>query len=572
MARKAIVLAAGFGTRLRPFTCVVPKPLLPVWGVAMLERVVAWLREQGVEEIAVNCHYLHEQVEAWCKDNGCRAVYEPEILGTGGVLNPLRDWIGEDDFWLVNGDIVFELGDKALPKFDWKGAKGAEIIGCALVSEEGPRTIEVEPDASLVTCWRSPDPGWGGTFTYCGIALLKAGILSYIKEEGFSSIVDAYEKAMMDGKFVRAVKPEGMLWTDAGTVDSYIELNRDGETNAFGDIPQIKATGLEDVEFCGARGSDRAFFKTAKEYIVIYDDEKRAENARYASHAKWLKEQGVKVPSILADLPGMKTLVMENAGSEDLLARSKRRGEDRLYDYVAVVEELVKFNSLDCPLELEAPFDDSLYAWERELFAKHYLGERMHMEMPEAVRRELEGVAKRLLAEPMALVHRDFQSSNIIWKNEEFKIIDFQGMRKGPAAYDLASLIYDPYVDLREGERRALAALYAKKANRPELAETVKFAAVERLVQALGAFGRLASVGKSGFTKHILPALQNLLAAADDAALDATGAMAEELIAREMKASGHEHHHCGCSHDHGEGDHAHCQCGHDHNHGHGGCE
>ncbi len=572
MARKAIVLAAGFGTRLRPFTCVVPKPLLPVWGVAMLERVVAWLREQGVEEIAVNCHYLHEQVEAWCKDNGCRAVYEPEILGTGGVLNPLRDWIGEDDFWLVNGDIVFELGDKALPKFDWKGAKGAEIIGCALVSEEGPRTIEVEPDASLVTCWRSPDPGWGGTFTYCGIALLKAGILSYIKEEGFSSIVDAYEKAMMDGKFVRAVKPEGMLWTDAGTVDSYIELNRDGETNAFGDIPQIKATGLEDVEFCGARGSDRAFFKTAKEYIVIYDDEKRAENARYASHAKWLKEQGVKVPSILADLPEMKTLVMENAGSEDLLARSKRRGEDRLYDYVAVVEELVKFNSLDCPLELEAPFDDSLYAWERELFAKHYLGERMHMEMPEAVRRELEGVAKRLLAEPMALVHRDFQSSNIIWKNEEFKIIDFQGMRKGPAAYDLASLIYDPYVDLREGERRALAALYAKKANRPELAETVKFAAVERLVQALGAFGRLASLGKSGFTKHILPALQNLLAAADDAALDATGAMAEELIAREMKASGHEHHHCGCSHDHGEGDHAHCQCGHDHNHSHGGCE
>ena len=572
MARKAIVLAAGFGTRLRPFTCVVPKPLLPVWGVAMLERVVAWLREQGVEEIAVNCHYLHEQVEAWCKDNGCRAVYEPEILGTGGVLNPLRDWIGEDDFWLVNGDIVFELGDKALPKFDWKGAKGAEIIGCALVSEEGPRTIEVEPDASLVTCWRSPDPGWGGTFTYCGIALLKAGILSYIKEEGFSSIVDAYEKAMMDGKFVRAVKPEGMLWTDAGTVDSYIELNRDGETNAFGDIPQIKATGLEDVEFCGARGSDRAFFKTAKEYIVIYDDEKRAENARYASHAKWLKEQGVKVPSILADLPEMKTLVMENAGSEDLLARSKRRGEDRLYDYVAVVEELVKFNSLDCPLELEAPFDESLYAWERELFAKHYLGERMHMEMPGAVRRELEGVAKRLLAEPMALVHRDFQSSNIIWKNEEFKIIDFQGMRKGPAAYDLASLIYDPYVDLREGERRALAALYAKKANRPELAETVKFAAVERLVQALGAFGRLASVGKSGFTKHILPALQNLLSAADDAALDATGAMAEELIAREMKASGHEHHHCGCSHDHGEGDHAHCQCGHDHNHSHGGCE
>ena len=108
MAKKAVVLAAGLGTRLRPLTCSVPKPLMPVWGEPMLARIVGMLRGWGVEDIVVNCHYLHEQVEAWCAANGCRASYEPEILGTGGVLNPLRDWIGADDFYLVNADIVVE--------------------------------------------------------------------------------------------------------------------------------------------------------------------------------------------------------------------------------------------------------------------------------------------------------------------------------------------------------------------------------------------------------------------------------------------------------------------------------
>ena len=150
MAKKAIVLAAGFGTRLRPLTCAVPKPLLPVWGVPMLERTVAMLRERGVEDIAVNCHYLHGQVEAWCAANGCRAVYEPEILGTGGVLNPLREWIGGDDFYLVNGDIVFDNP----PQLD---LSGEGVIAAAAVTLEGPRTIEVEPASKFVTCWRSPD-------------------------------------------------------------------------------------------------------------------------------------------------------------------------------------------------------------------------------------------------------------------------------------------------------------------------------------------------------------------------------------------------------------------------------
>jgi len=543
-ARKAIVLAAGLGTRLRPLTCAAPKPLLPVWGEPMLARAVAMLRSWGVDDIVVNCHYLHEQVEAWCAANGCRAAYEPEILGTGGVLNPLRGWIGDDDFYLVNGDIVVE-GLEGCP---FSGLADPQTIGECLVSEEGPRTIEAEPDGHLVTCWKSPDAGYPGTYTYCGVALLRAEILKYVEPEGFSTIVQAYERAMMDGRFMRGVMPGGMLWTDAGTVSSYIDLNRDGEDNAFADLPQLKEAfarigrPAQSVEFLGARGSDRCFFRADDAVVVVYDDEKRGENARYASHARWLKGKGVPVPEVLADVPEMKTLAMEWAGSERKMS---------VDEYARVVEALAKFNALDASgLELEPPFDESLWRWERDLFKEHCLGTRYAMACPDAVEKELEGVAGRLCREPEALVHRDFQSTNVLWRGSEFRIIDFQGMRKGPAVYDLASLLYDPYVKMTEKARMALAALYGKVSGRGgDVSEVLPFAAVERLVQALGAFGRLASVGQQQFGRFVLPALENLLAAADEAGLDATGALAEDLIAREQGRGGH----CGCGHAHGHG-------------------
>ena len=544
MVRKAVVLAAGLGTRLRPFTCATPKPLMPVWDEPMLARIVAMLRSQGVDDIVVNCHYLHEQVEAWCAANGCRASYEPEILGTGGVLNPLRDWIGTDDFYLVNGDIVVE-GVPSLASHVSRLMSSADEIAFALVTEEGPRTIEVEPESGFVTNWKSDDAGCAGTFTYCGIACLKAEILDYVAPTGFSSIVQAYEKAMNDGRFVKAVCPKDMLWTDAGTIPSYIDLNRDGDDDAFAAFPQLKAAGVTDAEFLGARGSDRVFFKSGRGIVILHDDSKRGENAKYVGHAKWLKAKGVPVPEVVADLPAWQTTVMSWAGVEKKMSLAER---------VKVVEALEKFNRLGADavadgLDLEAPFDAALYAWERGLFAEHCLGATFRRELPEAVRAELERVAAVLEKEPKALVHRDFQSTNVLWKNGAFSFIDFQGMRLGPAAYDLASFVYDPYAKFTDDERRALVAVYAKAAGRPELAAVLPFAAVQRLVQCLGAYGRLASVGQPQFLKHVLPALENLLDAADTAGLDAVGALAEDLIGAYNKARDPHHGHgCTCGH------------------------
>ena len=550
-ARKAIVLAAGFGTRLRPFTCAVPKPLLPVWGEPMLARIVELLRANGVDDIVVNCHYLHEQVESWCAANGCRVSYEPEILGTGGVINPLRDWIAGEPFYLVNGDIVVE-GIESLEGLGRFGAvQGVgDVIANCLVTEAGPRTIEVEPESGVVTNWKSDDAGFPGTFTYCGVACLSPEVLKYVEPSGFSTIVQAYERAMAEGKFVRAVAPKDLMWTDAGTVACYMDLNRDGDDNAYASIPQIKAAveaaGLKGrVEFLGARGSNRAFFRCDGAVIVVYDDSSRRENALYAGHARFLKSKGVPVPEVLADQPEIKTIVLEDAGSERRMS---------FVDSARVVEALAEFNAVDAAgVDLLPGFDESAWKWERDLFAEHCLGTRFMREMPKDVERELESVAEILEKEPKALVHRDFQSTNILWKNGRLRFIDFQGMRMGPAVYDLASYLYDPYVTPLEDEKRAaLVRAYEKRSGREGLDKVVPFAAVQRLVQCLGAYGRLESVGQPQFGKWVMPALQNLLAAADEAGLDAVGALAEDLIAAESNRSAKRGKYS-CGHDH-EGD------------------
>ena len=545
MIKKAVVLAAGHGTRLRPFTCATPKPLMPVWGETMLSRVVKLLRERGVDDIVVNSHHLHEQIRVWTDDYRkaaqaagdkvrIKVSYEPEILGNGGVLNPLREWIGDDLFYLVSSDIVME-NVPDLSSYVPSLKSSSSVLGVALVTESGPRTIEVEPESKFVTCWKSPDAGVEGTFTYCGFAILKPEILKYVKPDGFSSIVTAYEKAMMEGgKFIKAAESKDLLWEDAGTIQRYVDLNRDGEDNGFADIPQLKAVGATNPKFLGARGSERVFFGCDQGIAVMYDDGNRDENGKYPGHARWLKAKGIPVPEILADDPTKKVMLMTNAGTERKMS---------LDDYVKVVETLVRFNALgaepDLPNDLLPPFDDETWEWERNLFAKYCLGANFQMEMPDAVRKELEGVAERLEREPKALVHRDFQSTNVLWKGDALAFIDFQGMRLGPAAYDLASLVYDPYVTFTDEQRRALVALYAKVSGRPEIEEVLPLAAVQRLSQCLGAYGRLASVGQPQFGKHVVPALQNLLDAADKAGLEAVGALAEDLIAKAQ----HAHHH-----------------------------
>ena len=117
LPRKAVVLAAGLGTRLRPLTDSTPKPLLPVWGEPMLERILRMLEEWGVEEIAVNAHHIAEKVKAYCAARKGTAKItvsvEDEILGTLTVSKPSEELFGTISYqWDgVAGKITCDVGN-----------------------------------------------------------------------------------------------------------------------------------------------------------------------------------------------------------------------------------------------------------------------------------------------------------------------------------------------------------------------------------------------------------------------------------------------------------------------------
>jgi len=171
--------------------------------------------------------------------------------------------------------------------------------------------------------------------------------------------------------------------------------------------------------------------------------------------------------------------------------------------------------------ELPAEFNAALYLWERNYFFENCLGRHFKIDNVKlaalATLPALREIAERLAGLPRVLVHRDFQSQNILMRNGQAYLIDFQGMRPGLAQYDLASLLYDPYVDVASEERDELIAYYREQQIRNgfnvngEFDSTLRLCAIQRLMQALGAYGFLGLVkGHKQFLEHIPAAVKSL--------------------------------------------------------------
>ena len=243
--KQAVVLAAGLGTRLRPLTLARPKPLMPLWNVPLLERILRLLEEWGVERIAVNLHSLPEEIQAFLDRRDSRAEirtsYEPEILGTAGALRPLRSFLGAEPFWVVNADIAARVAvEPLLQAF----AAGHGLAAAWLEPKKGPRTVEADR-RGRITCYRSPTPGVPGTFTFCGLQLVSPRIFEFLPDRPFCTLVEAYENALMCGVCVQGAVAKGSFWDDAGTIDAYLRLHDRGAA-AKGMPPEERDQQLVD--------------------------------------------------------------------------------------------------------------------------------------------------------------------------------------------------------------------------------------------------------------------------------------------------------------------------------------
>ena len=278
-------------------------------------------------------------------------------------------------------------------------------------------------------------------------------------------------------------------------------------------------------------GSDRKFYRIRsspqQSIILVKYSLERQENRHYVDIAEFLTTHGIRAPRIYFHDPAEGLVWIEDLGENDLFGY---RGESWLVrrafyesalDEVARLHRLPESACLSIQDSLPAEFNSSLYQWEQNYFFENCLGRYFKIdEKKTAALAELPAlndITRKLAGYPRVLVHRDFQSQNIIIRNRQAYLIDFQGMRPGLAEYDLASLLYDPYVDLEESERAELIEYYRNEQRRNgfdtdgEFAMKLRLCAMQRLMQALGAYGFLGLVkGHKHFLEHIPKALRSL--------------------------------------------------------------
>jgi hypothetical protein len=168
-------------------------------------------------------------------------------------------------------------------------------------------------------------------------------------------------------------------------------------------------------------------------------------------------------------------------------------------------------------------FGPDLYRWERDYFREHFVSGICKIALEPLRERELEvelcALAARLEGTERSLVHRDLQSQNVMIRDEEPFLIDFQGMRFGSPFYDLGSLLCDPYVVFSDHEIDELLSFYyglsEQNLDWPAFRAYFWEAAAQRLMQALGAYGFLGlTKGLTAFLAHIPAGLNNLQRAA----------------------------------------------------------
>ncbi|MBC8425777.1 phosphotransferase [bacterium] len=543
--RRALLLAAGLGTRLRPLTDHTPKPLLTLGGETLLAHIAGQLREAGVTHLAVNAHHLAEQVtDAAHALTGFTEVTvfpEPEILGTGGALWGARDFLGGDDnFLLYNGDVdcdadLWYLFDThvesgaavTLLLTDWPAVNSVRLGADGRVHDIASRLeTKAEPDDSLLT--------------YTGVAVFSRRFLELLPA-GPSHLVDALVRAIReDPGGVRGCVPDELSWNDLGTPGRYLDAllrendpaDRESTTATVAALPLVREAGLHDKtpERLALQGSDRGFWRLG-DAVLMKSRPDDPDFDRYTEIGRYLHDEDLGGPEITAVDRSDAAVLMEDLG-DDTLHRLAHADPDRRPDlYRRVLDTLVALQTTGtaalalCPAAENRVFDAAVVRWEHDYFRERFLMGEAGLTADDlaGLAADLALIGDAVLSQPGVLMHRDFQSQNIVIKKGRARLVDFQGARRGPYAYDLMSLLRDAYVDLGDDLRDDLLEYYVSaltEAGTPppvDITRDATAAGLQRVMQALGAFGYLSGVkGKTAFREHIPLALRHLRALSRD--------------------------------------------------------
>ncbi|GBL27815.1 mannose-1-phosphate guanyltransferase [Verrucomicrobiota bacterium] len=548
--KTAFILGAGLGTRLRPLTEHCPKPLLPLGGKPMVERALAKLYAAGTRRFLINTHHCPE---AWTQafptgrwqDAEIRFVHEPVLLETGGGLANITQFLTAEDTQLVvwNGDILSDV--QLAEAYAHHTANGAEAT--LVVREKGPNTNVRITDDGFVTDLRDRLGKSDLAYQYTGICFVTRAFAAGVPPASVSLVEHFLTRVQATPGSVQGYLDPSAHWHDLGTVAEYQQVKAEIEKPVRGAIATVDAAKLFGYTLTAGEapikgGSGRRFHRVAKPdgstaMLCIYDDA-RPENLGYGRLGHALFAAGINVPQVLAEDTDAGVLVMEDLGDTDLWSLSQQP----TFPWPAVASALEQLGHLHrlgaeavqtAGVPLMEPFGDKLYTWERQYFTDNVLAGR---KLDRDLQNEMATLAKELSGRPQVLVHRDFQSQNILVRQDQAWLIDFQGARLGCQFYDYASLAFDPYLTCKdmdlwrieiEDHAREVADW---KGSLDEFSHLLHIAATQRLLQACGAYAFLGrKQGRADFLAHLPQGLRNLTIAASLCGKRRIARMAEEL-------------------------------------------
>ncbi len=244
-----MILAAGLGTRLRPLTNSVPKPLLPVGGTPLIVWNLLLLKRHGFHDVVINLHHLAPMIEQALGNGarfGLRILYshEPMLLGTGGGIKQAEPYFSGEPVLVLNGDTLFELDLGAVCAFHRERKAAA-----TLVLREDPDAahwglIDVGPDERIVRITGRGLPVSAPTRPrmFAGIHILNPRLLREVRPGVESSIIDPYVSALERGEPVLGYDFKG-YWSDIGTAERYAQAEQDVRAGLI----QLERRRLADV-------------------------------------------------------------------------------------------------------------------------------------------------------------------------------------------------------------------------------------------------------------------------------------------------------------------------------------
>ena len=537
---RTLILSAGLGTRLSPYTDHTPKPLFTVAGRPLLDITITNLIEAGCESIIINTHHLHEQIEAFIARQDysvpVQTRYEPRILGTGGAIINVQDFWNDRPFMVINSDIVTTIDFREVYDFHCRHENPATLV---LADDPEFNSVEIDADGFVATFYQASEAVQRAAqrvLTFTGIQVLDRDILKFIDSGRPSSSIDAYRRMIAQGKKIRAYVPCNAYWKDIGTAERYkLAVFETITPRAFQRVfPGICNEPVERKSLKGD-GSDRQWYrlKMGSKSMILVDHGIRKTNQvdevdAFVNIGRYLFERGLPVPQIYEADTFAGYALLEDLGNDNLQSLVQQTDSIQRVAglYQRVIDLLIKFS------ESGAAQFDTAWCYQTARYSKTMILEKECRYFVDAflnaylglkikfadLKQEFEILAENALKHAVqGLMHRDFQSRNIMINDDRIYFIDFQGARLGPIQYDLASLLIDPYVDLPQAtQTRLMAYAVAKLHGRMKLdadsfERCYRFCCLSRNLQILGAFANLTCVkSKAHFAEYIPAAVRTL--------------------------------------------------------------